>query len=181
MTGFLSTEVTFGNTGGTYKRTTEAIAFTLSSATYTGVNFGQVPANQFMTDGQQSALPGTTIYYTHQFTPGSAGQVTFTTSSASSPAGINWTEVSYQDTSSSGKIASSDPIITGPINVVAGQEICLLLKQFVPANVPHRRHQQDHCDCRLYLHQRQPSHVLHLDAHRFNHGGQSDHREAGTL
>ena len=136
MTGFLSTEVTVGNTGGTYNRTTEAIAFTLSSATYTGVNFGQVPANQFMTDGQKSALPGTTIYYTHQFTPGSAGQVTFTTSSASSPAGINWTQVLYQDTSSSGKIASSDPIITGPINVVAGQEICLLLKQFARTNAP---------------------------------------------
>jgi hypothetical protein len=180
MTGYLSTEATIGNTGGTYNRTTEAIAFTLSSATYTGVNFGQVPANQFMTDGQKSALPGTTIYYTHQFTPVSGGQVTFT-SSASSPAGINWTQVLCQDTSSSGKIASSDPIITGPINVVAGQEICLLLKQFVPANAAHRRHQQDHCDCRLYLHQRQPSHVLHLDAHRFNHGGQSDDCGAGTL
>jgi hypothetical protein len=64
------------------------------------------------------------------------GATPFTTSSASSPAGINWTQVLYQDTSRSGKIASGDPIIAGPINVVAGQEICLLLKQIARANAP---------------------------------------------
>ena len=59
-----STGASVGTTSGSYNRTSDTIQFTYSSGTsYSGVDFGDVPPNQWLTDGQQNGLPGTVVWY----------------------------------------------------------------------------------------------------------------------
>ncbi|MDR3454540.1 MAG: hypothetical protein P4L96_17365 [Rhodoferax sp.] len=138
--GYLVTGGSAGNTGGTYSRPSASVAsvsFTYASGnSYTGVNFGLVPPNTLAPDGAQTAQPGTTVFYPHSFMADSAGQVTFSTSGTASPALTGWSEVLYRDTSCSGQFSNADPQITAPITATAGQQICILVKEFVPANAP---------------------------------------------
>ena len=133
--GSLATGGSAGTTGGSYSRPT--VSFTMAAgATYSGVAFGLVPASSLAPTGLQSAQPGTTIYYPHAFTAGSAGQVTFSASDVATPATSGWTEVLYADTACSGVFAAGDAALTGAVAVTAGQRVCLLVKEFVPANAP---------------------------------------------
>jgi uncharacterized repeat protein (TIGR01451 family) len=134
---YLSTGGTVGNTGGTYTRTTDATAFTNSvGATYTNVNFGDVPINILTNDGTQIGVPGDIVSYPHVFTAGSAGSVTFSTTNIAAPANTLWRNVLYLDSNGNGIADTGEPIITGPIAVTAGQQINLVVKEFVPANAP---------------------------------------------
>jgi uncharacterized repeat protein (TIGR01451 family) len=130
--GYLATGGSAGTTGGSYSR--PSVTFTPAAGhAYTGVNFGLVPPNSLAPSGAQQAPPGTTVEYAHTFIAGSAGQVTFTIAASSTPAAPAWTAVLYQDLSCSGTLVSSDPQITAPIAVTAGEKICLLVKVQVPA------------------------------------------------
>ena len=99
------TPTSVGGTSYTYSRGTDTISFTAGSGTsYAGLNFGDVPDNSFSTNGQQSAAPGTTLYYPHTFIAGSAGTVTFSPAGArrrTCRAGARWSTTTRTATAGS--------------------------------------------------------------------------------
>ncbi len=145
-TGYVATGGSAGTTGGTYTRGTTGItngtSFTYASGgIYSGVNFANVPVNNFITDGAQTSPAGSTVFYTHTFVAGSGGTVKFSSAAVATPvsaANSGWVETIYNDTACSATIASADPILqpTTSITVTAGQKICLIVKEFVPATAP---------------------------------------------
>jgi len=124
-----------GGTTYTYNRATDTISFTVGPA-HTNLNFGDVPENAFTTNGQQSAAPGTTLYYPHTFIAGSAGTVTFSTAGVATPSIPGWSEVVHNDANCNGRFDAGEPLITGGVALTAGQQLCILVKEFVPANAP---------------------------------------------
>ncbi|HSH17683.1 MAG TPA: hypothetical protein VLD18_16705, partial [Verrucomicrobiae bacterium] len=116
---------------------TDAILFTLSAGmTYTGLDFGDVPPNSFVPNGTQSGLPGGFVVYSHVFTAGSAGQVSFAVSNLSNPVLAGWTQVLYRDANCNGQLDPGDPVLSHPIAAAAGQQICLLLRESIPLSAP---------------------------------------------
>ncbi len=133
----VSTGAQLGNTGGSYQRDSDTVTFTfVPGTTYTGVNFGDVPANAFAPDGQQAALPGSFVVFAHTYTAGSAGTVTFTTTSQSSPSLPGWTQVLFRDANGNSQLDTGEAVISAPIAVTAGQKVNLLVKEFIPVNAP---------------------------------------------
>ncbi len=126
--GYISTGGSVGNTAGVYARATDTTTFTFAAGTnYTLVNFADVPVNTLVANGQQSALPGNVVFYTHTFTAGSGGSVTF---SSTSPAG--WPQALYLDTNCNGVINTGEVIITVTFAVTAGSKTCVILKETIP-------------------------------------------------
>lgn len=105
----------------------------VAGQTYTGVNFGLVPPNALAPNGAQTAEAGTVVFYDHTFTPGSAGQVTFSLANTAVPSALAWTQVLYRDTNCNGTLDTGEVPIAGPLSVTAGTTVCLIVKQFVPA------------------------------------------------
>lgn len=135
--GYISTGGSAGTSGGNYDRTSDATSFTNSvGSSYSGINFADVPDSRFQTDNSASALPGTVIFHPHSFTAGSGGSVSFGTSAVASPAMPGWSEVFYRDSNCNGTFDSGEPQITSAIAMSANEQLCLLLKEFIPANAP---------------------------------------------
>ena len=133
----LSSGASVGTTGGTYSRTNDTIAFNFTTGTaYTGVNFGDVPANAFSPDGQLAGLPGTFVVYPHTFVAGSAGSVVFSVASAPSPALTGWSQVLYLDANCNGALDANENPIIAPFAVAAGDKVCVLVKEFIPLIAP---------------------------------------------
>lgn len=136
LSSYRSVGASVGNTGGTYDRNTDTITFTRATGTlHTGVDFGDVPDNQFVNDGQQAGLPGTTVFYSHIFTAGSVGQVTFSSISAPNPA-IGWSHVLYRDSNCNGQLDPGEPALSGSIAMIAGERVCIIVKEFIPPGAP---------------------------------------------
>jgi uncharacterized repeat protein (TIGR01451 family) len=134
-TGFISTGAQVGTTAGAYNRATDTITFTKAGENfYTGANFGAVPLNTLQSDQAQQGLPGAVLFYPHTFAPGTAGQVTFT--STASPTNVTFTRILYQDTNCNGSIDAGEPVVTGAINTVAGTNLCLVMKEIIPSGAP---------------------------------------------
>lgn len=135
--GYVATGGSAGTTstdGGSYSRpnviyTAPAIAGKI----YTGVNFGAVPPNTLAPNGEQTALPGTVVFYAHTFYAGSGGQVAFALSHAAIPSSLPWTQVLYRDSNCSGALDAAEPQLIASVTTTAGQTLCLIVKQFVPA------------------------------------------------
>jgi uncharacterized repeat protein (TIGR01451 family) len=121
-----------GTTAGTYTQASASVAFAFASGnTYSGVNFGDVPANRFEPDGQQQLLPGAVAFFAHTYTAGSAGQASFTLAGS----GANgWTSVLYADANCNGRLDAGELPLTAAIGSVAGQKICLIVKVSAPAS-----------------------------------------------
>ena len=145
LSGYTSTGGTVGTTAGTYTRSTDVTTFTnVTDASYTGVNFGDVPPNSFNTDGQQSVLPGATATYPHTFLATSGGSVTFSTvATAGTGTTVGaWNNVVYQDTNCNGEADAGEAVIGGtgvtatPITVTEGQQVCIVVKDFAPVGAP---------------------------------------------
>jgi len=131
--GTVSTGGSPGTTGGTYDRTTDAVTFTFASGqAYTGVNFGDVPDNVFVADGAQNATAGTTVTYTHTFTAGTSGSVTFTSGNLATPAGPPWAHTVIRDLNCNGAVDPGDTTMAGPVPVDAGDVVCLIVSETVP-------------------------------------------------
>jgi uncharacterized repeat protein (TIGR01451 family) len=127
-----------GTTGGSYLRSTDTTTFTHTvGSSYSGVNFADVPDNAFITNGAQTGLPGTTLFYTHTYTAGSGGTVSFSSSATSTPATPGWSEILLRDTNCNGTLdaaeAAASPL-SAPIAVNAGDVVCVIHKEFIPAN-----------------------------------------------
>ena len=137
--GFVSTGGQPGTTTGAYLRSSDVTTFTnVVGSSYSGVNFADVPDNALTSDGAQSALPGATLNYAHSFTAGSGGSVSFATSAVASPALTGWSEVLYRDANCNGVLdgAEGATALSGPLIVTAGELVCVLVKEFVPATAP---------------------------------------------
>jgi len=117
-----------GNTGGSYDRASDTITFgNVSGGIFTGVNFGDVPVNRFVANGQQSGAPGNVVFYPHQFNAGSGGEVSITVTSAAS-----WPVVLYRDSNCNGVIDAGENVISAAITVLASEQICLINKVTIP-------------------------------------------------
>lgn len=145
LPGHISTGGTAGTTDGTYDRTNDRTVFTnVTDTVYTGVNFGDVPPNAFLTDGQQSTLPGSTVSYAHTFLAATGGTVTFSTVNTigTGVAAGSWNNVVYQDLNGNGEVDAGEPVIGGTgvtatgITVTEGQKIHLIVKDFTPIGAP---------------------------------------------
>lgn len=138
LASYVSVSGSAGTTGGTYTLATDLTTFTYvaATATYTGVNFGDIPATMFLQDNQSDVEPGGVAFYRHRFLSGVAGSVTFSQARVSNPVLPNWNSVLYRDLNANGVLDAGEPIVTGPVVVAAGQEVALILKEFVPDNAP---------------------------------------------
>ena len=133
--GYLATGGSPGTTTGSYTR--PSVSFTYAAGNlYTAVAFGLIPPSTLAPDGVEAAQPGTVVFYPHTFVAGSAGQVVFSTSAVAAPALSGWNQTLFSDTNCNGQFDNAEPAITAPVGVVAGQQLCLLVKDFVPANAP---------------------------------------------
>jgi uncharacterized repeat protein (TIGR01451 family) len=134
--GYLVTGGTAGTVAGA-AYTRPSVTFTYSAgATGTIGAFGLVPPNSLAPNGVNSAQPGTTVYYPHTFTAADGGQVTFSTLAVATPNIGGWTETLYRDSNCNGKLDAGEPQLTSAIVVTATQQVCLILKEFVPASAP---------------------------------------------
>jgi hypothetical protein len=107
----------------------------VAGTSYSALDFGQVPDNQYVASAAQQAPAGLAVSYPQTFTPGTGGTVTFTpVITSTTPVVTGWNEVLYQDTACNGVINSTDPVITSStvITATAGQPICLILNEFTP-------------------------------------------------
>lgn len=131
---FVSTGGGAGNTGGSYSRAADEVAFTFASGSGgSAVNFGSVPAPTLTGGSVLFANAGATVTHGHLFQAGSAGTVEFGVSAAP-PA---WPTTLLRDTNANGQLDAADTPLTGPVAVSAGQTVALLLKVTVPEGAPY--------------------------------------------
>lgn len=127
---YVSIGANVGTSGGTYARATDTVTFTnVLGNQYTGVNFADVPATQFDTDGRQVVLPGTVAFYPHAFVAGTAGQITFTTTA---PSANGWTREIFRDSNCNRAIDTGENQIVAAVAVAASDKVCLIIKIAVP-------------------------------------------------
>jgi uncharacterized repeat protein (TIGR01451 family) len=130
--GYTATGGSAGTTGGSYTR--PSVSYTAASGqSPTGINFGMVAPNTLGPNGAQTAQPGTVVFYAHTYTAGTGGQVTFSMANTATPASPGWSQVLYQDSNCNATLEGSEPQVTAALIVTAGQTVCLIVKQFVPA------------------------------------------------
>lgn len=143
LTGYSSigANVNGGLASGYTLPTADKIRFTLASNTSYGLlNFADVAVNQFTTDGTQTSIPGATLNYPHTFIAGTGGTVAFSLPGATAtPNKAGWTETLYIDVDCNGALDSGESLnaLSASTNtpVTAGQTICLIQKEFVPAGI----------------------------------------------
>jgi uncharacterized repeat protein (TIGR01451 family)/fimbrial isopeptide formation D2 family protein len=140
LPSYTSTGGDAGTTGGTYARPADTVTFTHSTGvSQSGLFFGDVPANAFLTDGQQVIEPGAVAFYAHTFIAGTGGEVSFDISSVQSPALPGWGQTLFRDTNCNGQLDPGEPQLTLPsaaIVVTAGEQICLIVKDSSPIGAP---------------------------------------------
>jgi uncharacterized repeat protein (TIGR01451 family)/fimbrial isopeptide formation D2 family protein len=136
VSGQISTGGQPGTTAGSYVRSTDTTTFTnVVGSSYSGVNFADVPANAFTTDGVQTGAAGTALFYSHSYTAGSGGSASFTTAAVAAPAIAGWSEILYRDTNCNGVLdaAEAASVLSAAISVTAGEVVCLIHKELIPA------------------------------------------------
>ncbi|MBC5781364.1 DUF11 domain-containing protein [Ramlibacter sp. USB13] len=130
--GYLATGGSAGTTGGSYTRPNVTYP-SAAGQVYSGVLFGLVPPNTFTPNGAQTAQAGSVVFYAHTFQAGSGGQVSFSLANVASPANTGWNAIVYRDANCSASLDGTEPALTAPVTVTAGQQVCLVVKQFVPS------------------------------------------------
>jgi uncharacterized repeat protein (TIGR01451 family) len=131
---FNSVSVNVGSTAGSYTASTTTLQFTPAANTfYSGVVLGDAPLSTFTSNGAQQTVSGQSVAYAHVYVAGSAGSVQFSTADSPAPAGLLWGSALYRDTSCNGVLDGADTLITSPIPVTAGQQVCILDKVNSPA------------------------------------------------
>ncbi len=122
-----------GTTGGSYTVATASLKFTVGSGAYSGIVLGNVPMSTFTGDGAQQTTAGQAVTYAHTYVAGTAGRVTFSTTDSPTPNWQVWTSVLYLDNNCNGVLDGTDTLIIAPVNVVAGQQVCILDRVISPA------------------------------------------------
>jgi len=135
--GWISTGGFAGSTGGAFARAADAIAFTpAAGVAYANAAFGDVPPNTIAAPGTMAGPPAGVVAYAHQFVAGSAGSVTFSTVQTPSPALPGWSVELRRDLDCDGIYDAGEPVASGPVTVAAGDRVCLLLRNLLPAGAP---------------------------------------------
>ena len=103
------------------------------------VPVSNMAVNTFLTDGAQTGLPGTSVLYTHVFNAGIAGSVSFASTDLATPATPGWGVQIYRDANCNGMLdgAEGAAVIGGSVNVVPGDQVCLIVKSNIPAAAPY--------------------------------------------
>lgn len=101
---------------------------------YSGVTFGAAVPATFVPNGAETGQPGSVVFYAHTFTAGTGGSVSFALAQSANPASPAWSAVLYRDTTCSAAMDAADTVVSGAITVTAGQQVCLVVKQFIPAS-----------------------------------------------
>src|SRR5690606_8820959 len=73
------------------------------------------------------------VFHAHTFRAGSSGQVTFNVAASAVPALSGWTHIVYRDSNCSATLEGSEPVLSAAVTVATGEDVCLIVKQFVPA------------------------------------------------
>jgi uncharacterized repeat protein (TIGR01451 family) len=138
QSGFLSTGGDIGTTNGSYARLTDTVSFThIVGSNYSGVDFGDVPVSRFYTDGQQTAIPGSVLFYPHTFIAGSRGKLTVSVAeSLPSPDMVGWNTVLYRDSNCNNTLEAGETLLSEDVALAPDEKLCLLAKVFVPASAP---------------------------------------------
>jgi uncharacterized repeat protein (TIGR01451 family) len=94
--------------------------------------------NQFLTNGAQTALAGTNVFYSHTFIAGMTGSVVFSTTNVTSPNNPAWTQAIYRDTDCNGTLngAEGASLLVAPVAVVPGDQVCIIVRDSVPPGAP---------------------------------------------
>ena len=131
---FSAVSANVGTTAGSYSATTATLKFTPASNTgYSGIVLGNVPMSTLTADGAQQTSPGQAVVYVHTYVAGSAGTVSFSTTDTPSPTGQIWTSTLYLDPNCHGVLDATSTLLTAPVSVSAGQQVCVLDKVTTPA------------------------------------------------
>ena len=102
-----------------------------------GLDFGDVPDSRLSHDGNLDGTPGAALTFPHVFTAGTRGSLRLSSSAVPSPPAENWTDALYRDINCNGQIdVDTDTLIPSEqvFDLDAGQNLCLVHKQFIPAN-----------------------------------------------
>lgn len=137
LASWLSVSSTAGNTGGSYSLATDELSFNATSGTnYSNIVFGDVERPSWLSDNQQSIRPDGVIFYPHIFTAKTVGTVTFSQVATAAPAYPSWAQLIHRDTNCNGMLDGGEPVyaLNTPIPVIAGQQVCVLLRQSVGSN-----------------------------------------------
>lgn len=132
--GYSAASANVGTTAGSYTVATATLKFTPASGTgYSGIVLGDVPASTFTNDGAQQTSPGQAVVYAHTYVAGTAGTVSFSSTNSPAPANPIWTSTLYLDPNCHGVLDGTETLLTGPVTVSAGQQVCMLDRVITPA------------------------------------------------
>jgi uncharacterized repeat protein (TIGR01451 family) len=135
--GWISTGGSGGSTGSAYDRAADATIFTAASGvSYTALNFGDVPPNQWAAPGARAVSAGAFALYPHTYTARSAGSVTIAAAQAPSPAIPGWLVELYRDLDCDGALDPGEPALAAPVVLASGQVLCVLARHAAPAGAP---------------------------------------------
>ena len=133
------TATTVAGTAYTYTRTgtPDRIAFAWNGTAPASLDFGDVAPNTLATDGAKTGLPGSTVSYPHTFKAQTGGVVRFGISGeVATPTLAGWSGKIFADTGCTGAMQPGAVLLyppSVPVTVVAGQSVCLVMQEFVPA------------------------------------------------
>jgi uncharacterized repeat protein (TIGR01451 family) len=114
-----------------YQVGNDALSITVTSAgSVSGLNFADVPGQALVSDASVSAAPGSVVFFLHQWTAGTAGSVSFTTSTDGT-----WPIALLLDSNCNGQIDPGEGP-AGTSAVMAGARLCLIKRVHVPAGTP---------------------------------------------
>ncbi|WP_158658491.1 DUF11 domain-containing protein [Achromobacter sp. AONIH1] len=134
----ISGSASVGGTQYTYDRDADILSFAPGGrSVLDGLDFGDVPDSRLSHDGNLDGTPGAALTFPHVFTAGTRGSLRLSSSAVPSPPAENWTDALYRDINCNGQIdVDTDTLIPSEqvFDLNTGQNLCLVHKQFIPAN-----------------------------------------------
>jgi uncharacterized repeat protein (TIGR01451 family) len=109
-----------------------------NNSAFDATNVNAAPVNSFGPNNAQTGAPGTSIFYPHTFTAGSAGSVVFSTSNIATPAVAGWNQTIFRDTDCNGVLngAEGGAPLAGAVAVNPGDVVCIIVRDDIPAAAP---------------------------------------------
>ncbi len=108
--------------------------FTYAGASVQNLHIGNVPSSRLLVDGTRVGIAGSTVDFPHRWIAGTAGTLAFGVSDAS-PAASGWSEVLYRDANCNAQLDAGEPLLGGSPTVEANENVCVIVRQFVPAGL----------------------------------------------
>ncbi len=108
--------------------------FTYAGASVQNLHIGNVPSSRLLVDGTRVGIAGSTVDFPHRLIAGTAGTLAFGVSDAS-PAASGWSEVLYRDFNCNAQLDAGEPLLGGSPTVAANENVCVIVRQFVPAGL----------------------------------------------